>query len=108
MLIFDQHTIGANLLSIRKKHGLTQSEVAEKAGLADRTYADIERGSVNMRVETLLKICQTYGITPDEILTTKDSSLLLREEVFSRLNSCTEHQQETALNLLMVYLNSLK
>ena len=38
--------------------GLTQMEVAEAAGLSDRTYADIERGTVNMQVETVLRICK--------------------------------------------------
>ena len=56
MLIFDRRTIGNRLLAMRKKRGLTQAEVAELAGLSDRTYADIERGTVNMRLETLLHI----------------------------------------------------
>ena len=43
MLIHNTRDIGGKLLSIRKKAGLTQSELAEKAGLSDRTYADIER-----------------------------------------------------------------
>ena len=47
MLIFDLHTIGNRLLMIRKRMGMTQAEVAEAAGLSDRTYADIERGTVN-------------------------------------------------------------
>ena len=57
MLIHDFQAIGNKLLTIRKKVGLTQAEVAEAAGLADRTYADIERGFVNMRIETILRIC---------------------------------------------------
>ena len=56
MLIHDFSKIGEKLFAFRKKIGMTQFEVAEAAGLSDRTYADIERGSVNMRVETLLKI----------------------------------------------------
>ena len=67
MLIFDFRAIGNRLLSVRKRLGLTQSEVAEAAGLSDRTYADIERGSVNMRIESILKICNVLHITPDEI-----------------------------------------
>ena len=42
MLIHDFQAIGNKLLTIRKKVGLTQAEVAEAAGLADRTYADID------------------------------------------------------------------
>ena len=41
MLLFDFHNIGNRLLTFRKRSGMTQGEVAEKAGLSDRTYADI-------------------------------------------------------------------
>lgn len=102
------YDIGARLLSIRKKLGLTQSEVAEIAGLSDRTYADIERGSVNMRVETILKICQALHITPDEILTKEDSLPLQQHELFEKLNACSPKEQKTALELLSVYLQSLE
>ena len=61
MLIFDFHKIGGKLFSARKRLGLTQMEVAESAGLSDRAYADIERGTVNMRIETVLRICQEIG-----------------------------------------------
>ena len=41
MLLFDFRAIGNKLLAIRKRLGMTQAEVAEAAGLSDRTYADI-------------------------------------------------------------------
>ena len=37
MLIYDFRAIGNRLLAIRRRQGLTQAEVAEAAGLADRT-----------------------------------------------------------------------
>ena len=80
MLVFDFRTIGNKLLSIRKKAGLTQSEVAEKANLSDRTYADIERGTVNMRIETVLKICEALHITPDMVLTTEDPDITAKQD----------------------------
>ena len=108
MLVFDLLSIGNRLLKIRKRMGMTQAEVAESAGLSDRTYADIERGTVNMRTETLLKICEVLHITPDEILTEESSSLTAREEeVLSKLKACNPKDKETALNLLSVYLKSL-
>ena len=89
MLIFDLHTIGNKLLSIRKRMGMTQTEVAEAAGMSDRTYADIERGTVNMRTETFLRICDVLHITPDEVLTEDSASpTVLQEELWRRLNSC--------------------
>ena len=108
MLIFDLRAIGNRLLTIRKRAGLTQAEVAEAAGLSDRAYADIERGSVNMRTETLLRICQVLHVTPDAI-TTKDNTAPAKrqEELIRKLDSCTPKNRETALNLLDIYLKSL-
>lgn len=108
MLIFDFNTIGNKLLSIRKQSGLTQAEVAEAAGLSDRTYADIERGTVNMRTETLLRICDALHITPDEILT-EDTPIieLKQDELIEQLNRCSNKDREIALRILSVYLQSL-
>ena len=108
MLIFDFHSIGNKLLAFRKHMGLTQSEVAEKAGLSDRTYADIERGTVNMRIETVLRICEVLKITPDEILTEEVKDLpIIQKDILERLCNCSEREKETALKILDVYLSSL-
>ena len=108
MLVFDSRAVGNKLLEIRKKRGLTQVELAELAGLADRTYADIERGSANMRVETALRICEALQITPNEILTAEDHSLdVKREEVLKLLQTRSIKEQEVALNILSAYLNSI-
>ena len=108
MLIFDMRLTGNKLLAFRKRAGLTQAEVAEAAGLSDRTYADIERGTVNMRTETILKICHVLHITPDEILTEKSSSSPARQDaILARLNACNPKDKETALELLSVFLKSL-
>lgn len=109
MLIFDFNQIGNKLHAIRKRMGFTQAEIAEAAGLAERTYADIERGSVNMRIETILRICNVLHITPDEILTEDSSAPASRqEELWERLNACSPKDKETALALLAIYLKSLK
>ena len=108
MLIFDLQTIGNKLLSIRKRMGMTQAEVAEAADMSDRAYADIERGSVNMRIETILRICNVLHITPDELFTEEATSLAnQQEELWKRLNACNPKDRETALQLLTVFLKSL-
>lgn len=93
MLIFDLRTIGNKLLTIRKRMGMTQAEVAEAAGLSDRTYADIERGSVNMRTETILRICDVLHITPDEVLTEENTSLAAKAGRADRTAECLQSQR---------------
>ena len=108
MLLFDFRAIGNKLLAVRKRLGMTQAEVAEAAGLSDRTYADIERGTVNMRLETILRICQVMHITPDEILTEERTPETIQQEwLWERLNACNPKDKETAFRLLSVYLESL-
>lgn len=109
MLVFDFITIGNKLFQIRKKMGMTQMEVAIAAGLSERTYADIERGTVNMRIETILKICKVLQITPNEILTESDTeSTIKQSEILQQLATLSPKERETAFCLLSVYINSLK
>jgi len=107
MLITDTHEIGSRLHEIRRKLGLTQSETAERAGLSDRTYADIERGTVNMRVDTLLKICSVFKITPNDILV-NDVPRVSLNDIHSAIDSCPDDSLQTLLELINVYLKSAK
>lgn len=108
MLLSNMRDIGNRLLAVRKRLGLTQYEAAEAAGLSYRTYADIERGAVNTRLDTLLRICKAFHVTPDEVLTVSETTQELHQaELIERLNACTPQERETALRLLSVYLQSL-
>ena len=109
MLITDLAIIGNRLFLYRKRLGMTQAEVAEAAGLSDRTYADIERGTANMRIETLLRICAVLHITPDEVLTEDAPMVAARqEELWTRMSALSPKDRETALRLLEGYLQSLE
>ncbi len=107
MLVFDFNVIGNRLYEIRSKKLLSRAEVAEKAELSERTYADIERGTVNMRLETLLKICRALNITPNDILVVKQHKIFTETDVAKIMESCDESEKQTALKLLDVYITSL-
>ena len=108
MLILDLRTIGNNLYKVRKVKGFTQAEVAEKAELSDRTYADIERGSVTMRVDSLLKICNALHITPNDILVTDNDVKITEQDIVDSIKECSNNEKETILKILNVYIDSLK
>ncbi|WP_405354072.1 helix-turn-helix domain-containing protein [Ruminococcus sp.] len=109
MFITNLHIIGNKLLNFRKQKGLTQAEVAELADISDRSYADIERGSTNMRTETLVNICKALNITPNELLVEEEKRTINfdENEIIQRLNKCNSKEKATAFELLSVYLNSL-
>lgn len=107
MLITDLHSIGNNLYKIRKMKGFTQAEVAEKSEISDRTYADIERGSVTMRIDSLLKICNALKITPNDILMSSETIKIKEEDIVNKIKDCTEKEKETILKILNIYVNSL-
>lgn len=107
MLVFDFKVIGNKLYEIRTKKLMSRGEVAEIAGLSERTYADVERGSVNMRVETILRICHALNITPNDIFVSEKESTITEEEIMYLIKNHSPKEKETALKLLEIYLNSL-
>lgn len=97
------------LLFYRKKRGLTQVAVAEAAGISDRTYADIERSSVNMRIETLLQICEVLKITPNDLLIAEsENETPTLNEIIEKLNSCSQKELHGALSILNSYLEVIR
>lgn len=108
MLIIDLRQIGNKLYEIRNRKSMSRAEVAEKASLSERTYADIERGSVTMRIDSLLKICTALHITPNDILVNDHETKTTEEDIVESIKLCSASERETALNLLSVYINSLK
>lgn len=59
--------IGKKLQSIRKIHGYTQEKMAEKIECSTRYIGDIEQDRSKPSYEVLVKICNTFNISMDEI-----------------------------------------
>lgn len=60
--------IGNICKQYRQRNNLTQNQVAELTGLEPRHISQIERGLSKGSIDTLLKLCNAYKITPDIIL----------------------------------------
>lgn len=59
--------IGKKLQTIRKTHGYTQEQFAEKIECSARYIGDIEQDRSKPSYEVLIKICNTFNIGMDEI-----------------------------------------
>lgn len=59
---------GQKLKKARETLGLTQEKVAEYLGLGPRYISDIERNKTKGSIDTLIKLCNIYNITPNDLL----------------------------------------
>lgn len=58
---------GRKLASMRQKRNLTQSQLADKAGLSVDTIGAMERGLRWARLTTLHALARGLGVTTDEL-----------------------------------------
>ena len=64
----DNESIKQNLMKIRLEHNLSQEEMADILGIARNTYRNIEKGSTRMISDTVMKVAEWAGVTPEEIV----------------------------------------
>ena len=60
--------IGKVFQEYRLKNNMTQNDVSDITGLEPRHISQLERGFTKGSIDTLLKLCNAYKITPDVIL----------------------------------------
>lgn len=60
-------TVGQNLKSARKIKGLTQKEVAKIMMMTQQQYSRFENGVFELNYEQILKLCNLFEITPNEL-----------------------------------------
>lgn len=100
--------IGKICQQYRLKNNLTQSQVAELTELEPRHISQIERGFSKGSIDTLIKLCNAYQITPDVILYD-----LLDSSVKEKISSYSEDfkklsikDKNTILHIINYFLNT--
>ena len=59
--------VSYNIKSARAASGLTQEEVALRAGMQPAVYSRIERGEVDLRVSSLFKIAAALEVSVSDL-----------------------------------------
>ena len=108
---YDRLAVGDRLRLKRTLLGLTQDEMAEKIDRATKYYADIERGSCGMSIETLMALCEVLNMSLDYLIYGKESSsnekLQHTDEVAAILNmldNADVKSQKYAKEILKLFL----
>ena len=107
---YDRLAAGDRLRLKRTLLGFTQDEMAEKIDRASKYYADIERGSCGMSIETLMALSSTLDMSLDYIIYGKTANATEKLQhsdevtaIIELLNSSPPKKQKYALSLLKLF-----
>lgn len=75
-----KENIAKKLRMLRAEYNLTQSDVANKLGITQQTYSKYENQTINMDSETIIKICDLYGVSSDYLLGIKEAPKAAKKE----------------------------
>ena len=91
----------------RKKNNYTQEKVAELTGLSAKYVSQLERGISGGTLETILKFCNIYNITPNSLLEPFLNSNIKNtsNEFLDKFNSLCARDQKAVMNLIEYFFN---
>ncbi len=110
--VYDRIETGERLRQRRKELGLSREEIAEKIGRAEKYYADIERGSCGMSLETLIALSDVMGMSIDSIIYGKSFDSHMEERFcdaenvawLTLVSSLNEEKRQGARELLEKFI----
>ena len=100
--------IGKNIQEIRKSNGYTQEKLAEEIEVSVRYISDIEQDKSKPSYEVLIKICNVFQISLDQVfseyLNIKENKSM--EYSLAGFDKLSKKDKETIENLIM-YFNKI-
>lgn len=105
-ITYDRTVVGLRLKKCRKQLGWSRGYVAEKIGIVEKYYADIERGSCGMSIETMLALAQLYQLSLDEFIYGQRESE--KGDLAEQLNRLSPQEKECCTELVYLFLKGVK
>ena len=108
---YDRIAAGERLRSRRVELGWSRELVAERLGVVNKYYADIERGTCGMSVETLINLSRLYGVSLDTLIygeKEKKSAVSQEEQLMRGLNGMPQSIQDYCLRMLWLFADALR
>lgn len=107
---YDRAVVGTRLKERRKQLGWSRKYVAEKIGLVERYYSDIERGTCGMSVETLMALTKLYGFSMDALIYGEDSQFGTKqdEELMDSLEKMPEYTRNCCRQMILMFIKGIE
>lgn len=109
MQLFDKEFIGALIKKHRKKHKLTQAELAEKADMSEKHIGQIERGVFQPTLISFFKIANVLNINLNEIFSYKNEITNYElEKLHKIIYTASDTELKMYLNIIETIKNNIK
>lgn len=69
-------TVGERIINLRNKYGMSQSQLADKSGVAISTISSIENTQRVPGLKVATKIAKVFNLHAEDLLTKDDSTLV--------------------------------
>lgn len=101
-MTLDYPAIGKRIKIARIKAGLSQERLAEKADVSTGHMSNIETGSANVSLKTLVSIANTLHVTLDELLADSviSTTSVIRSDIEEILSDCDEYEIRTIASIM--------
>lgn len=100
------YNFGKKLKNLRKFKKLTQEKLAEMVDMDIRQIARLEAGESMPSVTTVLKLCEVFAVTPNDLLlydkNVKDNAL--KSDIYDILSLAKSEQLELIKKLILAVL----
>ena len=90
-MYMDYSLLGRRIAYLRRRKGLTQEQLAERADVTNNYISHIENCRSIPSLETVVKLCGALGVTPDELLlgTSTHEQNYLNSDILRKLEGRT-------------------
>lgn len=108
---YDRKTVGRRLQNLRKRLNWDRKFVADRIGVVEKYYGDIERGTCGMSIETLLALAELYDISIDFLIYGNEEKLdvLARDKALLReLRAMSPRQLDMCRQLLTLFVSGIQ
>lgn len=98
----DYYKIGQKIRKMRKAHGLSQEELAERVNISTTHMSHIETGNTKLSLPVLVDIAATLEVRTDDLLhedsfTTTSTAM---DEIASVLERCTSSEAKVITDIV--------
>lgn len=106
---YDRSAVGARLTKRRKQMGLSREYIAGKIGIVEKYYADIERGTCGMSIETMMALAKFYDFSLDEFIYGAEKQHELNEKLLNdQIRSLSPQAKECCAELVCLFIKGVK